>query len=103
GAAPVLLRVLDGVGLGAGDSPAGRSTSLPYGNVLDLQKSDALDTQLVLLSRVQPAIYTIEATATAGGTFDLGVVVTQPAGGLSQLRFSQVALQAGAVARIVVD
>ncbi len=92
------VRVDDGGGsLGtlAVDGPAARG--IAFGEHLPLAAGGALRGSLDLVTRLAAAQYTVRAAAAAAGTADLGVVFPNASGGLEQVRFAAVPVQAGSV------
>ena len=95
-----MVRVLDAIGRVVGDTAGGRATSLPYGNIVDLEESGTSHAQLITLSSLPVSPLTIEVTGTGSGTFDLGIAAQIGGPAMTQLRYGQVSISPSAVVRL---
>ena len=95
-----LLTVTRALGGTVGRSASGVDHSLVSAAAFDLSNA-AGDARLAIVGAFEPDRYTVETVATAGGTYDLGVVVPGATPGqLIQLRFPGLLLDAGGRARL---
>ena len=99
--APVVLDVANGSGqvLGVAGPGATAVRQIPYGAFLTLVNSDPGFNQLALVSVPENGVYTVEATGTASGTFDLGLIVPEN-GELRRLTYEGVPVDRGSKARV---
>ena len=101
GTAPVRLRIFDEGGRPAGIGPAGPEQDLPFAGLVPLADAGGRS-DLVVVSRPEASPYTVEVRGTGAGHFDLGILVPGDPGALTQLRYENVAIGNGGVARVVV-
>ena len=97
GNAPLRLRLTDANGNRTGTlngNAAGRAIS--YGDTIAVGENGSSRTNLILVTRLDSPSYTLELAAEDSGSFDLGIVLPDAAGVLTQYVFSGITLQSGA-------
>lgn len=101
GAAPVVLSVLDPGARRLGLTEAGGTVErrIPFSAFFDLLVAAPSFSQMALLSVPEAGSYTVTATGTATGTFDLGLVVPEGTQ-LRRLTYQGVPTQAGSKASV---
>src|SRR5437773_343436 len=102
GGAPVVLRVIDDAGRAMGQAAGGSENSLPFSGLVNLQSASPR-ADLAVVARVNSTQYTVEVTGTGAGSFDLGIVAPTGARGLTQLSYIGVPIDAGGIARVVIN
>src|SRR5262249_22332743 len=96
---PVTLSISDPADLVAGSTA---SSTLPYGYAVSLVNQTE-SSPSILVTNLASTLYVVEARGTSNGPFDLGAIVPTGIGSVSQLRFANVPMQPGGLARLVID
>lgn len=103
GTAPVTMTLSDASGRRIEQTSDGLQGTLPYGYTIGLLQNASGRADAAALTVVDSTTYVVEVRGTSAGHFDLGVVLPPGASGLTQLRFTGVPIQAGGVARLIID
>jgi hypothetical protein len=99
--APLRMRLTDAAGnrTGAVDA-AVASRGIPYADSFAIGENGASRSNLILATRLDSPSYTLDLAADAAATFDLGILLPDAAGVLTQYGFSGVTLPAATTARM---
>lgn len=103
GNAPLRLRLTDASGNRSGALAANEnSRGIPYADSIVTGENGSSRTNLILATRLDSPSYTLELAAEGAGTFDLGIVLPDAAGILTQYVFAGVSLSTGATGNLTI-
>ena len=102
--APVRLLLTDSAGNRTGALTATSSgRGIPYADSITLEENETGRTNLILATRLASPVYNLELAAEGAGVVDLGIVLPDAGGVLTQYVFAGVAVTAGARGTLILQ